>query len=129
MEKTELLFFVMAMDDHWAIRSEEQRYGPFTSYWDAYRRAVDEAQAAGSLGFASAVLVRATRSGAFRLRWTYGRNGPAAPAISRPARLRGPHDGAVDGPAVEFRPRPPRRSPALASDVDASPRTIAGTRP
>lgn len=74
MEKTELLFFVAPSWRGWIVRSENQAYGPFDSYSAAFHEAVEEAQAAGLYGFASAVLVQPSAGDPFDVQWAYGRN-------------------------------------------------------
>lgn len=69
--RTRLLYFVAGFGDEWIVLSEDQRYGPFPRYCDAFERAVSEAQAAGACGFASAVL-HASADGMVELRWSYG---------------------------------------------------------
>ncbi|HSK40178.1 MAG TPA: hypothetical protein VK943_10465 [Arenibaculum sp.] len=74
MQKTELLFVIMNFRSEWIVRSEDQQYGPFISYSDAFHDAVEEAQAAGLCGFASAVLGQSSIGSPFDVQWTYGRN-------------------------------------------------------
>ncbi len=74
MDKTELFFFVTALQDCWVVQSEDEFYGPFGSYRAAFGQAVTEAQAAGIYGFASAVLVRRDDAGPFSAGWTFGRD-------------------------------------------------------
>lgn len=81
MQKTELLFFVTSCSNGWIVHSENQVYGPFISYSAAFDEAVEEAQAAGICGFASAVLAQAVTGGPFDIRWAYGHD------AGRPANL------------------------------------------
>ena len=71
MARTRLLYFVTSLGDGWIVLSEDQRYGPFPRYDDAFGCAVAEARAAGTCGFASAVL-HASADGTVELRWSYG---------------------------------------------------------
>jgi hypothetical protein len=81
MEKTELLFFVAPSWKGWIVRSESQTYGPFDSYSTAFHEAVEEAQAAGLYGFASAVLVQPSAGGPFGVQWAYGRDAYSPSAL------------------------------------------------
>jgi hypothetical protein len=74
MEKTELLFFITHSSEGWLVRSENQAYGPFDSYSTAFFEAMEEAQAAGLYGFASAVLVQPSADAPYDVQWAYGRN-------------------------------------------------------
>ncbi len=69
MGKTELLFFVIVIPGGWVVQSEGQLYGPFFDYSDAFREALDEAQAAAAYGFASAVHTQPCAGGPFRRQW------------------------------------------------------------
>ncbi len=84
MGKTELFFFVTALPDCWVVQSEDEVYGPFKSYRAAFSQAVVEAQAAGTYGFASAVLVRPGGGAPYQAGWTFGRDVVPAPARGRP---------------------------------------------
>jgi len=69
MERTTLLFYVTNVRGQWLVRAECQCYGPFSSYSEAFARAHEEAEAAGTYGFLSAVLAQPAAGGAFELCW------------------------------------------------------------
>jgi len=72
--RTELAFFVVDTRGGWQIRADGYVYGPYANFENAMSSAVHEAQAAGLLGFASVVLIRATAGQPYEAKWTYGRN-------------------------------------------------------
>lgn len=78
MSRTELLYVVSPAAEGWVVLCETLAYGPFQTFHDAFESAVEEAHAAGEVGFSSMVLVSGEDLRP-RVRWTYGRD-PYLPA-------------------------------------------------
>jgi len=72
--KTELTFFIVSTDAGWLVRAEGYAYGPYRTFGNALDAAVDEAQAAGCLGFASIVLTQTATGQPYQAKWTYGQD-------------------------------------------------------
>lgn len=74
LEKTRLAFFVIETQAGWIVRADGFVYPLCGSFPAAVVRAMQEAQAAGLLGFASVVLTRPALDRPYEIRWTYGRD-------------------------------------------------------
>lgn len=73
MTRTELRYFVSPTTAGWVVRCEDVSYGPFLTFQDAFTSAVEEAQAAGNVGFRSMVLL-SEEDRRPQVHWTYGRD-------------------------------------------------------
>jgi hypothetical protein len=91
--KTELAFFVVDSHPDWVVESDEFVYGPYVCFADALTAAIEEAQAAGLLGFASLVLARPGVALPFEARWIYGRDVYARRPEDGRSRVRGEPGG------------------------------------
>lgn len=74
MTRTELCYFVAPAADGWVVRCESLSYGPFVTFQDAFTSAVEEAHAAGEVGFRSMVLFSDNDHRSPQVHWTYGRD-------------------------------------------------------
>lgn len=81
--RTELAFFIVDSAAGWLVRADGYVYGPYPTFDLAVDSAVDEAQAAGLLGFASVVLIQVLAGQPYEAKWTYGQD--AYPLASCPS--------------------------------------------
>ncbi len=73
-DRTELAFFISHLRADWIVRADGAFYGPYVDFGDALASAIDEAQAAGLLGFASVVLAQPGFGQPYEAQWTYGQD-------------------------------------------------------
>jgi hypothetical protein len=66
----EALYIVMRRGQEWGILLSGENYGPYTTERDAINYAIEAANDARNLGFASRVVVLGA-GGQFRTAWTY----------------------------------------------------------
>ncbi len=72
MQDPTITYFVTSAHRKWLVHSENHCYGPFGSYSEALSHAIEEAEAAETFGFASAVLACRASGGAYEVRWRSG---------------------------------------------------------
>lgn len=65
------IFLVLHRRTEWIVRSDSLLYGPYTTFDDAFIRAVSEAQAAGLSGIPSTVIIEDENLD-LRVEWRYG---------------------------------------------------------
>ena len=73
-------YFIVQQDDQWAIKFNDEEYGPYKSKDEAMLFAIDAAQKLGEYG-GNAEVVLMGEDGHFHTEWAYGRDAaPSSPA-------------------------------------------------
>jgi hypothetical protein len=71
------LYIVMRRGHEWGIMLTGENYGPYPTERDAVNAAIEAADSAGDMGYASRVVVLGN-GGQFRTAWTYAQEKRAA---------------------------------------------------